>query len=61
MAETLRVRRLDTCVDQIQAWAGTDLRVAAPLGLGKPNVLLNTLYRRAAVDPGLTLHLYTAL
>jgi acyl-CoA hydrolase len=35
--------------------------VAAPLGLGKPNVLLNAIFRRAVADPGLTLHLYTAL
>src|SRR5713101_2850138 len=61
MAETPRVSRVDACVERILAWAGTDLRVAAPLGLGKPNVLLNALYRRAVAEPGLTLHLYTAL
>jgi hypothetical protein len=59
--KTLRVNRVDACVERVLAWAGCDLRVAAPLGLGKPNVLLNALYRRAAAEPGLTLHLYTAL
>jgi hypothetical protein len=59
--KTLRVNRVDAYVERVLAWAGCDLRVAAPLGLGKPNVLLNALYRRAAAEPGLTLHLYTAL
>ena len=61
MAKTLRVTHVDACVERILACAGSALRVAAPLGLGKPNVLLNALYRRAVADPGLTLHLYTAL
>src|SRR2546425_1833363 len=61
MAETLRVSRVDACLERILARAGTGLRVAAPLGLGKPNVLLNALYRRAVAEPGLILHLYTAL
>ena len=61
MAETLRVSRVDACVERVLAWAGSGVRVAAPLGLGKPNVLLNALYRRAVAEPGLTLHLYTAL
>ena len=61
MAETLRVSRVDACVERILARAGSGLRVAAPLGLGKPNVLLNALYRRAVAEPALTLHLYTAL
>jgi hypothetical protein len=60
-SEALRVSRVDACVERILAWAGRGLRVAAPLGLGKPNVLLNALYRRAVAEPGLTLHLYTAL
>ena len=60
-SDTLRVSRVDACVERILAWAGRGLRVAAPLGLGKPNVLLNALYRRAVAEPGLTLHLYTAL
>jgi acyl-CoA hydrolase len=61
MAETLRVSGVDACVERIRGWTGTDLRVAAPLGLGKPNVLLNALYRQAVTEPGLVLHLYTAL
>ena len=45
----------------ILAHCGSTLRVAAPLGLGKPNVLLNAIYRAVEADPGLHLHLYTAL
>src|SRR3989454_5671097 len=60
-SQTRRVSRVDACVERVLAWAGSDLRVAAPLGLGKPNVLLNALYRRAVAQSGLTLHLFTAL
>lgn len=49
-------------VDQILNKVGPDLRVATPLGLGKPNRLLNALYQRVKQQPGqLTLQLYTAL
>ncbi|QBB72629.1 acetyl-CoA hydrolase [Pseudolysobacter antarcticus] len=37
------------------------LVLATPLGLGKSNHLLNALYARAANDPRLKLHIYTAL
>ena len=49
------------CVARIVECAGGELRVAAPLGLGKPNVLLNALYRRVAGDAALRLDIYTAL
>ena len=52
---------VDACVNRVLASAHGDVRVAAPLGLGKPNVLLNALYRRAAAEPGLALHLFTGL
>ena len=52
---------VDACVARICARAGAALHVAAPLGLGKPNVLLNALYRRVADDASLRLDLYTAL
>ena len=57
----MRTNDVDACVNRILAWARGDLRVAAPLGLGKPNVLLNALFRRAAAEPGLALHVFTAL
>jgi len=52
---------LETCVARILAHAHGTLRLATPLGLGKPNVLLNALYRRAANDSNLRLDIYTAL
>jgi|SRR5579884_1772397 acyl-CoA hydrolase len=55
------VNDVATCCARIFAHAGAHLRVAAPLGLGKPNVLLNAIYRRVAADPSLRLTLYTAL
>jgi len=58
---TLFVPSVQACVEKVVAHAGNHLRMAAPLGLGKPNVLLNALYARAAGDPSLRLDLYTAL
>ena len=52
---------VDACVERIFARAGAELRVAAPLGLGKPNVLLNAIYARVAGDASRRLDLYTAL
>jgi acyl-CoA hydrolase len=52
---------VDECVDRAIAKVGNELVVTAPLGLGKPVQLLNAFYRRAAVDPGISLHIYTAL
>jgi len=51
----------DACLARIFAHAGRDLRVALPLGLGKPNVLVNALYARVAADPALQMRIYTAL
>lgn len=40
---------------------GGEVRLALPLGLGKPVTLVNALVRAAAADPGLTLRIFTAL
>jgi len=52
---------LDTVVQRILERCGASLMVATPLGLGKPNRLLNALYRAVAGDPSRRLHLFTAL
>ena len=52
---------VDSCVERVLAHARGDLRVGAPLGLGKPNVLLNAIYARVEQDPALKLTLFTAL
>jgi acyl-CoA hydrolase len=51
----------EAIVDRIHAHAGGDVAIAAPLGLGKPNHLLNAIYRRAKRDPSRRLAIYTAL
>jgi len=56
-----RFTEIDACVERIVARAGPAVVACAPLGLGKPNRLLNALYRRVAGDPALSLTLYTAL
>jgi acyl-CoA hydrolase len=52
---------LDAAVAEIRRLRGHQLRVAAPLGIGKPHRLLNALYRATVADPGGQLHLSTAL
>jgi len=52
---------IDSCAHHIAERLGPDLRVAAPLGLGKPHGLLNALYRLTKADTSRSLSLYTAL
>jgi acyl-CoA hydrolase len=59
--QTAFVQEIETCIGRMLEHASGDLRVAMPLGLGKPNVLFNALYRRVAADAGLHMTLYTAL
>ena len=51
----------EDCVEAIIAKVGPRLVVGAPLGIGKPNPLVNALYKRVAADPKLHLRLVTAL
>jgi acyl-CoA hydrolase len=51
----------DACAQLIVERLGADLRVAAPLGLGKPHGLLNALYRLMLTDTWRSMTLYTAL
>ncbi len=50
----------DAC-DFIFKSVGTDVRLATPLGLGKPNVLLNEIYDRVSANKTFRLRIYTAL
>lgn len=52
---------VEAAVDLLLARTGNAIRLAAPLGLGKPNRLLNAITRRVTAQPGLSLQLYTAL
>jgi acyl-CoA hydrolase len=49
------------CVDDVIASVGKDIRLAAPLGAGKANHLLNAFYQRAKSDPEISLVIYSAL
>lgn len=62
-AMPLQQRFTDTsaCAQVIADRLGPDLRVAAPLGLGKPHGLLNALYALIKAQPARSLTLYTAL
>jgi acyl-CoA hydrolase len=49
------------CVENTLSRVGPHLVLALPLGIGKPNPLVNEFYRRAQRDSGITLQIYTAL
>ena len=51
----------EACVEAIIQRVGPRLVVGTPLGIGKPNPLLNALYRRAVRDPSIELRIITAL
>jgi acyl-CoA hydrolase len=52
---------IDAAIARILERGGADVAVATPLGLGKPNHLLNALYARFKAEPARRLTLYTAL
>jgi len=56
-----KVSDVERCVDAVLATVGKRIRLATPLGLGKPVALLNAFYRRAQEDPSIDLHIFTAL
>ncbi|GAC1619467.1 MAG: acetyl-CoA hydrolase/transferase C-terminal domain-containing protein [Nevskia sp.] len=51
----------EACVDAILARLGKRIVLGTPLGIGKPNALLNALYRRAKHDASISLDIITAL
>ncbi len=52
---------LDACVEAALERLGTHLVMGLPLGLGKPNPLVNAFYRRAKRDSAIRLDIITAL
>lgn len=58
---TLYPDGIDQAVETLLERHGPDLRVGLPLGLGKPNRLINALYDRVREDGSLKLAIYTAL
>ncbi len=49
------------CADDIIAKVGEKIVLGTPLGIGKPNHLLNALYQRAKENPAISLKIITAL
>ena len=56
-----QLKSVEACVDALLDRVGRRVYVATPLGIGKPNPLLNALYHRARADPRIELHIFTAL
>src|SRR6266704_5338671 len=54
-------RDVETCVEQTLRKVGKRIALGTPLGLGKANHLVNEFFRRAREDPGIDLHIFTAL
>jgi len=52
---------IDSCIDQVFENAGKDIVLGIPLGIGKPNALVNALYRKVKADPRKSLKIITAL
>jgi acyl-CoA hydrolase len=55
------VRQASEAVSFVRQRLGHHWVMGAPLGLGKPNHLVNALYRAAKADPNIRLELFTAL
>jgi Acetyl-CoA hydrolase/transferase C-terminal domain len=51
----------DAIADAVLERVGRKVVLAMPLGLGKANHVCNALYRRAAEDASISLHIFTAL
>lgn len=60
-AAPVNLTTVEDCVDQIIATVGKDIVLGVPLALGKPNQLVNAIYRRATQDSSINLRIVTAL
>jgi acyl-CoA hydrolase len=58
---TLFLRDAERCAEAIVDRVGRDVRIAVPLGIGKPMLLVNALYRLAEADRSVRLSIFTAL
>ncbi|MNJ91153.1 hypothetical protein D3C87_87980 [compost metagenome] len=56
-----KLRSLEAAEDFIFSNIEGDLRLATPLGLGKPNQLINRIYETAKKNPKISLKIFTAL
>ncbi|MFT3925829.1 MAG: acetyl-CoA hydrolase/transferase C-terminal domain-containing protein [Myxococcales bacterium] len=56
-----RFQDCDSCIEAILEKLGKRIVLGTPLGIGKPNALLNALYQRAKRDASIELSIITAL
>jgi len=61
MTAPLFVASIEACVDHILDAVAGPIVVGIPLGVGKPNPLVNALYRRIQANPARQLRIITAL
>ncbi|QBQ55621.1 acetyl-CoA hydrolase/transferase C-terminal domain-containing protein [Nitrosococcus wardiae] len=52
---------VESCVENTLCKVGKHIVLGTPIGLGKPNHLINEFFRRAVQDPSLKLKIFTAL
>ncbi len=58
---TLYIDSIEACVDHVLDTIEDGVVLGIPLGIGKPNPLVNALYRRIKANPARTLRIVTAL
>lgn len=53
--------RIEDCLDDVLQRVGPIINLGVPLGIGKPNLLINAFYARAKANPLMRLRILTAL
>ena len=61
MTKPLTIDSIEACVDHVLDTIVGDVVLGIPLGVGKPNPLVNALYRRIKANPARKLRIITAL
>lgn len=61
MKQPLVIASIDACVDHILDRVSGTVVLGIPLGIGKPNPLVNALYRRIKANPARRMRILTAL
>jgi acyl-CoA hydrolase len=61
MKKTMTIDSIEACVDHVLDTIVGDVVLGIPLGVGKPNPLVNALYRRIKANPARKLRIITAL
>jgi acyl-CoA hydrolase len=61
LPRTLQLDNLEACVDATLARVGKHIVLGLPVGIGKPNPLVNAFVKRAVADSSIQLTIFTAL